>query len=123
MALEILNKGLKQYPDLSEFIMLKTLTEAKNNRSMSNNVGDMAQVFIDLCQRDPNNFEAQATYAKICSGKKDYEKAIESFERAIMLARQPAELQLAVQELILAKAGREAQYLWGTLMPDEQLSN
>ncbi|KAE9553016.1 hypothetical protein FO519_003777 [Halicephalobus sp. NKZ332] len=119
LALEILDKGLKAYPDLSEFVMLKTLTAAKNNRSMEGNVEDMTQVFIDLCKRDPNNFEAQATYGKICSGKKEFDKAIESLERAIMLARQPGELQLALQELVLTKASREAHYLIETLNPSQ----
>uniref|UniRef100_A0AC34QAV7 Tetratricopeptide repeat protein n=1 Tax=Panagrolaimus sp. JU765 TaxID=591449 RepID=A0AC34QAV7_9BILA len=91
--------------------MLKTLTQAKCNRTLEGNIEDMTQVFIDLCKADPNNFEAQATYGKICSGKKEYDKALESFERAVMLARQPQELKLAVQELVLTRAAKEANYL------------
>uniref|UniRef100_A0A7E5A0I6 Mitochondrial import receptor subunit TOM70 n=1 Tax=Panagrellus redivivus TaxID=6233 RepID=A0A7E5A0I6_PANRE len=117
LAIEILDKGLQVYPDLSEFIMLKTLTRAKS-APQANNLEHMTSVFIELCKRDPNNFEAQATYAKICAGNKDYDKAFECFERAIQLARQPQELQLALSEYILSRANREAQYLLDTLLAE-----
>lgn len=68
LAIEILDKGLQAYPNLSEFIMMKTITEAKMRRD-SSGVEAMTQTFIDLCKHDPNNFEAQATYAKICASK------------------------------------------------------
>jgi tetratricopeptide (TPR) repeat protein len=118
LAIEILNKGLEAYPNLSEFVMLKTITEAKMHRGDSEGIEAMTRTFIDLCQRDPNNFEAQATYAKISAGKKDWDKAEECFQRASMLARQPQELQLVISESILMRANREAQHLFDTLLSE-----
>jgi tetratricopeptide (TPR) repeat protein len=119
MAIDILNKGLEAYPHLSEFVMLKTITEAKMNRENPEGIEAMTRTFIELCQRDPNNFEAQATYAKISAGKKDWEKAEECFQRASMLARAPQELQLVTSECILMRANREAQLLYDTLLPED----
>jgi tetratricopeptide (TPR) repeat protein len=108
LALEILNKGLDAYPNLSEFVMLKTITEAKSDRENRDGIEAMTRTFIDLCQRDPNNFEAQATYAKISAGKKDWDKAEECFQRATMLARSNQELRLVTAETVLMRATREA---------------
>jgi tetratricopeptide (TPR) repeat protein len=108
LAVESVGKAMKRQPDCSLVKYLKCLLDldkcAMNDPSqLMNYMDEMKDVMTELQETDPNYWEPLRMLAKYYVDKKDYDRALHYYNRALNVMRKKDEIALVMGEMIMAE--------------------